>query len=88
MSDEAAAPCSSSSLLAVDPDEPLPQPPPLVLVATMEEVLGPDLIAGTPGNSVAFQSTLVTPPTHPSAGRLRLSPGTLGESIHTPTLES
>ncbi|XP_062862910.1 baculoviral IAP repeat-containing protein 6 isoform X2 [Trichomycterus rosablanca] len=55
--DEAAASSSSSSSAVADPDDPLPQPTPLALVDTMDEPLGPDLIAGTHhGSASAFQS--------------------------------
>ncbi|XP_037398087.1 baculoviral IAP repeat-containing protein 6 isoform X3 [Pygocentrus nattereri] len=51
--DEAGA---SSSSAGLDSDDSLPQPTPLTLVETIDEPLGPDLIAGTPGTSSAFQS--------------------------------
>lgn len=56
--DEAGAASSS----VVDSDDSLPQPTPIPLVETIDEPLGPDIIAGTPGTSSVFQSALVTPP--------------------------
>lgn len=57
--DEAGA---ASSSVVVDSDDSLPQPTPIPLVETIDEPLGPDIIAGTPGTSSVFQSALVTPP--------------------------
>lgn len=57
--DEAGA--ASSSVMA-DTDDSLLQPTPIPLVETIDEPLGPDIIAGTPGTSSVFQSALVTLP--------------------------
>ncbi|XP_016428418.1 baculoviral IAP repeat-containing protein 6-like [Sinocyclocheilus rhinocerous] len=51
--DEAGA---ASSSVVVDSDDSLPQPTPIPLVETIDEPLGPDIIAGTPGTSSVFQS--------------------------------
>ncbi|XP_050990219.1 baculoviral IAP repeat-containing protein 6 isoform X2 [Labeo rohita] len=50
--DEAGAAAAS----VVDSDDSLPQPTPIPLVETIDEPLGPDIIAGTPGTSSVFQS--------------------------------
>ncbi|XP_060789217.1 baculoviral IAP repeat-containing protein 6 isoform X8 [Neoarius graeffei] len=47
---------SSSAVVVLDSEDSLAPPTPLTLVETIDEPLGPDLIAGTPGSSSAFQS--------------------------------
>lgn len=55
---------SSSAVAVLDSDDSLAPPTPLTLVEAIDEPLGPDLIAGTPGSSSAFQSALVISSTH------------------------
>lgn len=51
--EEAGASCSSA---VADSDDTLAQPPPIPLVETMDDALVPDMMAGAPGGSAAFQS--------------------------------